>query len=41
MFDIERILNEESQEFDSLDTILTEANIVRMDKQTLRTRRTS
>lgn len=36
MFDIERILNEESQEFDSLDTILTEANIVRMDKQTLR-----
>ena len=36
MFEIEKILTEESAEFQSLDTILTEANIVRMDKATLR-----
>lgn len=36
MFEIERILNEESVEFQSMDAILNEANIIKMDKNTLR-----
>ena len=38
MFDIEKILKEEQQANDSLDQILTEANVVKMDKATLRKR---
>ena len=36
MFEIETILNEESAGYTVLDTILTESNVVRMDKVTLR-----
>lgn len=36
MFEIEKVLKEEKEGFDSLNQILTEANIVRMDKQTLK-----
>ena len=38
MFDIENILQEEQEANESLDNILTEANVVKMDKATLRRR---